>query len=159
MLWIEVLAGASFACPVISILNTSLSPLSQPKRPSQAQALLSRMYGSLLVMLDFLDHHSVVRLALNHAASYQRALSTAGTLLAILFLWRLWSFTVVPLLRPSSPKTLPYWIPFIGRPQTVWHSPLRACADSTIATKGTLGHSCIMLRHYLTEDSKFKSDI
>lgn len=33
------------------------------------------------------------------------------TISAILLLWRLWVFTVLPALRPDEPKELPYWIP------------------------------------------------
>ncbi|KAG7009648.1 hypothetical protein G7Y79_00002g007630 [Physcia stellaris] len=29
-----------------------------------------------------------------------------------LFLWRLWKFTILPLLEPNQPKRLPYWIPY-----------------------------------------------
>ena len=29
----------------------------------------------------------------------------------LLLLWRLWKFTVIPLLKPDEPKILPYWIP------------------------------------------------
>jgi len=28
-----------------------------------------------------------------------------------LFVWRLWRFTISPLLHPDDPKELPYWIP------------------------------------------------
>lgn len=31
--------------------------------------------------------------------------------LAILLLWRLWAFTVLPALYPDDPKELPYWMP------------------------------------------------
>ena len=28
-----------------------------------------------------------------------------------LVLWRLWRFTLLPILRPNDPEELPYWIP------------------------------------------------
>ncbi|CAD6446126.1 2e5bed58-8b25-417b-ab5c-118505115baa [Sclerotinia trifoliorum] len=31
-----------------------------------------------------------------------------------LVLWRLWAFTIKPILHPSEPKELPYWIPWLG---------------------------------------------
>lgn len=34
----------------------------------------------------------------------------AATLLG----WRLWKFTLVPIIWPDDPKVLPYWIPLIG---------------------------------------------
>lgn len=37
-----------------------------------------------------------------------------GTLAAVLsawLLWRLWRFTILPMLYPDDPKELPYWIP------------------------------------------------
>ena len=32
----------------------------------------------------------------------------------LLLLWRLWRFTVQPLINTKEPRELPYWIPFIG---------------------------------------------
>ncbi|KAL9102989.1 MAG: hypothetical protein Q9187_009061, partial [Circinaria calcarea] len=29
-------------------------------------------------------------------------------------LWRLWKFTIVPILFPNDPKELPYWVPILG---------------------------------------------
>ena len=29
----------------------------------------------------------------------------------LLLLWRLWTFTIFPSLRPREPRTIPYWIP------------------------------------------------
>ncbi|UNI23244.1 hypothetical protein JDV02_009077 [Purpureocillium takamizusanense] len=31
-----------------------------------------------------------------------------------LLCWRLWRFTIMPLMNPTAPKELPYWIPFFG---------------------------------------------
>jgi hypothetical protein len=31
-----------------------------------------------------------------------------------LLIWRLWRFTLYPLLHPSEPKELPYWVPYLG---------------------------------------------
>ena len=28
-----------------------------------------------------------------------------------LLVWRIWTFTILPLLRPDEPKYIPYWIP------------------------------------------------
>ena len=51
-----------------------------------------------------------------HRPPYFEALSgTAGTLLMVLFLWRIWRFTLAPFLWPHEPKPLPYWVPLIGR--------------------------------------------
>lgn len=32
----------------------------------------------------------------------------------MLLLWRLWRFTIQPLLNTKEPRELPYWIPFLG---------------------------------------------
>lgn len=29
----------------------------------------------------------------------------------LLLSWRLWMFTILPLLRPDEPKEIPYWVP------------------------------------------------
>lgn len=34
-----------------------------------------------------------------------------ATAAAALLCWRLWRFTLVPLMNPSAPDELPYWIP------------------------------------------------
>ena len=43
------------------------------------------------------------------------AYTTASQLIAfslgLWIFWRLWSFTILPALRPDAPKELPYWIP------------------------------------------------
>ena len=37
-----------------------------------------------------------------------------GTLGGSYLLWRLWAFTIKPMLRPDEPKPLPYLMPFLG---------------------------------------------
>lgn len=38
-----------------------------------------------------------------------------GFILALcLVAWRVWRFTVIPLMAPDDPKELPYWIPMLG---------------------------------------------
>ncbi len=34
-----------------------------------------------------------------------------GCLLLALLLWRLWTFTIIPVLYSKDPKELPYWMP------------------------------------------------
>ena len=41
----------------------------------------------------------------------QYAMQITGSMAGLLLLWRLWIFTVRPLLKPDEPKILPYWIP------------------------------------------------
>ncbi|KAF2188047.1 cytochrome P450 [Zopfia rhizophila CBS 207.26] len=40
--------------------------------------------------------------------------SVALSLFSRLLIWRLWNFRIVPFLHPERPKTLPYWIPWLG---------------------------------------------
>ena len=42
-----------------------------------------------------------------------------GALAVGLLLWRVWTFTLLPLLRPDDPKEVPYWIP--GRCELLRH--------------------------------------
>lgn len=37
--------------------------------------------------------------------------TVAVVVLVGLLLWRLWTFSILPALRPNEPKELPYWIP------------------------------------------------
>jgi hypothetical protein len=37
--------------------------------------------------------------------------AVAVVVLCVLLFWRLWMFTIRPLIWPSDPKELPYWIP------------------------------------------------
>ncbi|KAF2501547.1 cytochrome P450 [Lophium mytilinum] len=57
--------------------------------------------------------------------SYTDAATTCGhtlfnsiiasiAILSSLLTWRLWTFTLRPLLHPSEPRPLPYWLPLIG---------------------------------------------
>ena len=55
------------------------------------------------------------------AASFKEAspmrLASASALavpVLIYLLWRLWAFSIRPLLHPSEPKELPYWTPILG---------------------------------------------
>ena len=41
-------------------------------------------------------------------------LFVVATLVGSYTLWRLWSFTIKPILRPDEPKPLPYNIPYLG---------------------------------------------
>ncbi|PSN62499.1 cytochrome P450 [Corynespora cassiicola Philippines] len=41
-------------------------------------------------------------------------LSISTCVCAFLVTWRIWRFTVCPVLWPKEPKELPYWIPFLG---------------------------------------------
>ena len=33
------------------------------------------------------------------------------TLCTLWAFWRIWTFTIVPILRPDEPKDIPYWVP------------------------------------------------
>lgn len=44
----------------------------------------------------------------------QTVLLVFGALGGSYLLWRLWAFTLKPMLRPDEPKPLPYWVPFLG---------------------------------------------
>lgn len=33
---------------------------------------------------------------------------------SVLLVWRIWRFTISPLLHPEEPQEVPYWIPFLG---------------------------------------------
>ncbi|KAL4965439.1 cytochrome P450 [Aspergillus stella-maris] len=46
-------------------------------------------------------------------------------------LWRLWRFTVRPLLNPTSPKELPYIIPFIGHAISLLRNPHGLLSSAT----------------------------
>ena len=37
------------------------------------------------------------------------------SLVSLLFIWRLWTFTVRPWLNPDEPKEIPYWTPCKSR--------------------------------------------
>lgn len=42
---------------------------------------------------------------------YLRVLYIIATLALLLLTWRIWTFTILPVLHPQEPKQLPYWIP------------------------------------------------
>ncbi|KAK4163959.1 cytochrome P450 [Cladorrhinum sp. PSN259] len=47
---------------------------------------------------------------------------TAALCLSLLT-WRLWTFIIVPSLRPDEPKLLPYWVPFLGHTWAFFRNP------------------------------------
>jgi hypothetical protein len=55
------------------------------------------------------------RITLNHSPPLLAIVALAVGLL----LWRVWTFTLLPLLRPDDPKEVPYWIP--GRCELLRH--------------------------------------
>ena len=50
----------------------------------------------------------------------QALLYALGSLLVAYLLWRGWSFTIRPMLRPHEPRPLPYLIPFLGMSVISW---------------------------------------
>ena len=48
------------------------------------------------------------------ATSVPLALMLLAGLGLALLLWRVWSFTIRPLLHPDEPKEIPYWTPVLG---------------------------------------------
>ncbi|KAI4223402.1 MAG: hypothetical protein L6R40_008506 [Gallowayella cf. fulva] len=61
----------------------------------------------------FLDHGSLIMARALHG-SYA-VMNILASLFIVLWLWRLWRFTISPSLHPERPRELPYWIPFLGR--------------------------------------------
>ena len=51
----------------------------------------------------------------DQATSY--ALWALLVVVAALLLWRLWTFTLHPLLNPLEPREVPYWIPCESHPR------------------------------------------
>lgn len=48
----------------------------------------------------------------HRAANDDSSVPLAFPILAVCWLfWRLWTFTILPALRPTEPKEVPYWIP------------------------------------------------
>lgn len=54
--------------------------------------------------------HDFFMIAGQRGSSYSIALVPLSLLLCLL-VWRLWRFTVLPMLHPNDPKELPYWMP------------------------------------------------
>lgn len=57
-------------------------------------------------MIESIDHSQLRPLIVEN-----RGVSIFFALLLVLLSWRLWRFTILPLLRPNEPRELPYWIP------------------------------------------------
>ena len=60
------------------------------------------LYGTAKIVLDGVSKRSTLELLLLGLVAFSGV---------CLLLWRLWAFTIVPLLRPDEPRDLPYWIP------------------------------------------------
>lgn len=57
------------------------------------------LVGEVLLALSELDDHLSISLMIFTVAT------------ALLLLWRLWRFTIEPMMKPTEPKELPYWLP------------------------------------------------
>jgi hypothetical protein len=57
---------------------------------------------------------SYTRSADRHGHALVNTFLASAALATAYVIWRLWSFTIKPLLAPNEPRPLPYWLPFIG---------------------------------------------
>ncbi|MCJ1475921.1 hypothetical protein MMC13_004585 [Lambiella insularis] len=57
---------------------------------------------------------SFLTVAVSYVSLQHRSVFAVASLLVLLLAWRLWRFTIAPLLWPDEPKTLPYYFPIIG---------------------------------------------
>ncbi|KAL8951145.1 MAG: hypothetical protein Q9222_002860 [Ikaeria aurantiellina] len=66
-----------------------------------------------MIMQHIRDWVQQVPLVLRAYADGARAtwLSLANIFLILILMWRLWTFTIRPVLNPREPKQLPYWVP------------------------------------------------
>ncbi|KAK0721228.1 cytochrome P450 [Apiosordaria backusii] len=49
--------------------------------------------------------------------------AVTAALCLVLLSWRIWTFIIVPVLRPDEPKLLPYWVPFLGHTCAFFRNP------------------------------------
>lgn len=49
----------------------------------------------------------------------------SATLGALVLVWRLLSFSIMPMLRPNVPKEIPYWVP--GKPRIFFKLAISVC--------------------------------
>lgn len=74
-------------------------------------------------MSTIIEGHSLLVELYRYGATHPTTGMFIGTMATLLFGWRFWRFTVVPLLYPNEPKVLPYWIPVVGHTWAfMWHA-------------------------------------
>ncbi|KAL7938509.1 cytochrome P450 [Trichoderma chlorosporum] len=61
----------------------------------------------------------------------------ASALLSAWLLWRLWRFTVLPLLYPQDPRELPYCIPILGHAQAFFNNSNALLTQARVYFKNT----------------------
>ncbi|KAK4203384.1 cytochrome P450 [Triangularia verruculosa] len=66
-----------------------------------------------------LDSAFVSQIVLPHPILW----AVAAALCLALLIWRVWTFIIIPALRPDEPKLLPYWIPFLGHTWAFFRNP------------------------------------
>jgi len=59
-------------------------------------------------------HQSYTELADTCGHALLNSILISAAVVSSLLTWRLWTFTIRPLLTPNEPRPLPYWIPLIG---------------------------------------------
>lgn len=47
----------------------------------------------------------------NDLGHFSTPLMISAIVLGLFFVWRVWRFTIEPMMKPSEPRELPYWIP------------------------------------------------
>ena len=72
------------------------------------------------------------------------AIVLVSTVLGSWLAWRLWTFTIIPLLWPNRPKPLPYLIPYVGRAPDF--GPLHSVRSEACLTANDSGHTISFLR-------------
>ncbi|KAK4197159.1 Abscisic acid 8'-hydroxylase 4 [Triangularia verruculosa] len=63
-------------------------------------------------------------------AAHDTCLSLLTASVLYLLLWRLYTFTIRPWLRPSDPKEYPYWIPVVGHLHSFFKNSSRLISDA-----------------------------
>ena len=64
--------------------------------------------------------------------------------LLMLLLWRLWRFSIVPVLYPHDPKDLPYWIPCEQEPSASINTRLKSTINPRYGSMKVLQKSNLL---------------
>lgn len=62
----------------------------------------------------------------NDLRHFSTPLMILAIVLVLFFAWRVWRFTIEPMMKPGEPRELPYWIPCerFGRKENLSFCPI-----------------------------------
>lgn len=87
--------------------------------------------------------HSALQ-SLQHLADCEFDTTVTISILTIWFCWRVWKFTIIPLIWPNEPLVFPYFVPLLGN-EIIYLPTSHKGGKLTAAISSRAGHTLSFL--------------